>query len=188
MNWIKAKKKTIGLTGLLVLVLLSVTIMGHQRVKNFIVLGQATFNAGILYSDVIVTDAATYTVLPQNSGKIHVIGDLSQNTTINLPIEKDGLNYEFWYVGAAADAHDHNIDSEAAANFFIGGVSFLDTDAGDAADEVHLGVYSDGNSNSILTILNPAAGTIIKFTCDGTNWYIAGQVLSDTVPTLTDQA
>jgi len=142
---------------------------------------------GINASVIIVTDATPYTVLAANTGMVHVIQDLSQNTVIDLPAEAAGLYYPFIYADAAVETHDHTIDSEAAANFFIGGVSFLDTDAGDAADEVHLGIYSDGNSNSILTLLNLAAGTEFSFYCDGTNWYLSGQILSDTVPTLTDQ-
>lgn len=141
----------------------------------------------IVQVDQVVTDGATYTVTAANSGKIHVIGDLSQNTSIDLPAEADGLNYEFWYVGGAADAHDHTIDSENNTNFFIGGVAFADIDAGDAADEIHVGLYSDGNSNSKLTINNASAGTVVKITCDGTNWYITGQIMSDTAPAFADQ-
>jgi hypothetical protein len=142
---------------------------------------------GITLAPVVVTDAAEYNVLVANSGKVHMIGDLSQNSVIDLPAEAAGLYYEFWYIGGAAETHDHTIDSEANANFFIGGVSFLDIDAGDAADEVHVGIYSDGDSNSILTLNNLSAGTKLIFWCDGTNWYMTGQVISDTVPSLADQ-
>lgn len=135
----------------------------------------------------IVVTTGTYTVLALNSGRTHVIPDLAGNTSINLPTEKDGLNYEFIYVGGAADTHDHTIDSGANANFFIGGVSFLDIDAGAVADEVHVGIYSDGGSNSKLTINNMAAGTLIEIVCNGTNWYVTGQIMSDTVPAFADQ-
>lgn len=139
-------------------------------------------------ADVVVTDAATYTVLAANSGKVHLIGDLTQNTTINLPAEADGLYYKFIYIGGAADAHDHTIDSESNDNHFIGGVAFIDSDAGAGADEIHAGVFSDGNSNSILTLNNLTVGSWIEVHCDGTDWYLTGLVLSDTVPTLTDQS
>jgi hypothetical protein len=141
----------------------------------------------IVNADVVVTDAAEYDVLAANSGKVHIITDLSQNTSIDLPAEADGLYYEFWYCGGVADAHDHTIDSENDTNYLIGGVSFIDTDAGAGADEAHAGVYSDGNSNSKLTINNIAAGTVIKVRCDGTNWYVTGIVLSDTAPAFADQ-
>jgi len=156
----------------------------------------ASFDSdSILYVDgetnrdvVTVTDAASYTVLKANSGKIHVIADLSQNTTIVLPAEVAGLYYKFIYVGAAAEAHDHNIDSESDDHHFIGGVAFLDSDAAAGGDEVGAGVYSDGNSNSVLTINNMEAGTVIEVYSDGTDWYLSGVVVSDTTPSIADQS
>ncbi len=145
-----------------------------------------TITGSITMAGVLVT-TGTYKVVATNSGKIHLIPDLAGDTSLDLPAEVAGLTFEFWYVGGAAEAHDHTINSEANANFFIGGVSFLDIDAGDAADEVHVGLYSDGNSNSKFVINNASAGTIIKMVSDGTSWYITGQVLSDTVPSFADQ-
>jgi len=141
---------------------------------------------GVNMSVIIVT-TGTYAVLAVNTGKVHVIPDLAGDTSIDLPAEVDGLNYEFWYTAAAVETHDHSIDSESNTNFFIGGISWLDSDAGDAADEVHLGIYSDGNSTSKIVIQNMAAGTWIKVICDGTNWYVTGQIISDTIPTIEDQ-
>ncbi len=140
----------------------------------------------IVMSGVLIT-TGSYVVLAANSGRVHYIPNLAGDTKIALPAEADGLNYEFWYIGAAVETHDHDIDSESNTNFFIGGLSWLDTDAGDAADEVHLGIYSDGNSTSKIVIQNMAAGTWIKVVCDGTNWYVTGQILSDTIPTIEDQ-
>lgn len=163
------------------------TLTGNVTVTADIDVGGVLTTDGINASVIIVTDATPYAVLLANTGMVHVIKNLSQNTVIDLPVEAAGLYYPFIYADSAVETHDHTIDSEAAANFFIGGVSFLDTDAGDAADEVHLGIYSDGNSTSILTLNNLAAGSWFNFYCDGTNWYLNGQVLSDTVPTITDQ-
>lgn len=140
---------------------------------------------------IVVTDAAEYTVLVNNSGQLHVITDLTQNTTINLPAEAAGLYYKFVFcpdgTPGADEAHDHNIDSESDTNFFIGGVAWWDTDAGPGGDETHAGIYTDGNSNSIFTINNMAAGTCFEIWCDGTNWYISGQILADTAPAFSDQ-
>jgi len=122
-----------------------------------------------------------------DSGKVHVIPDLAADCTFDLPAEADGLFYEFVYVGAVADEQDWIIDSESNTNYFIGGVTHLDTDADDGADEV-VPVYSDNNSNSILTILVPDAGTSVKLYCDGTHWYVNGVVCSATAPTFGDQA
>jgi hypothetical protein len=135
---------------------------------------------------VVVTDATTYSVLADNTGKTHIIPDETAGCTISLPAEADGLNYTFIYGGAAADAHDHIITSGSDTNFFYGGVAFIDSDAGAGADELST-VYSDGNSNSKLTINNISIGTKVEFYCDGTHWYLTGIVISDTVPTLADQ-
>ena len=144
--------------------------------------------SGMTSIPVVVTNAAGYTVTAANSGRVHLIGDLSQNCTIDLPAEAAGLYYIFVYAGGSADAHDHTIDSEAAANYFKGGISFWDTDAGAGGDETHAGIYSDEDSNSKLTLNNPAAGTEVHFYCqDGTLWYVWGQVLSDTAPAFADQ-
>jgi hypothetical protein len=131
--------------------------------------------------DVVITDAAAYDITAANSGKIHILTNLSQNTSIDLPAEADGLNYEIWYCGAT-ETHDHTIDSESDTNYFIGGVGHNDTDG-----ETSASVTSDGDSNSKLTINNAETGTFIKLTCDGTNWYVTGMVFSDTAPAFADQ-
>ena len=138
-------------------------------------------------SYVLVTDEASHQLLAANSGKLHIIPDMTADSAILLPAEADGLRYRFVYGGSATDAHDHTFDSGADANYYQGGLSFLDLDAGDAADEVHAGIYSDGNSNSILTISNIAIGTEFEIVCNGTIWYISGQVVSDTAPGFADQ-
>jgi len=135
---------------------------------------------------VSVTDAATYTVLAKDSGKVMAMPNLTADTVISLPTPEVGLNYEFIYAGAAADVQDWLIDTGANANYFIGGVTHLDVDAGAAGDEV-VPVYSDGNSNSKLTVLTPEVGTSVKLVCDGTNWYLNGVVVSATAPSLADQ-
>ena len=128
--------------------------------------------------DTVVTTGA-FTVTVAMSGKILVIPDLAGNTTLTLPVEADGLNYEFWYVGAAAEAHDHNITSADVTNYFIGGVVWVDV-----ANTVAT-VFSDNSANYIFTMVNMSAGTRVKITCDGVKWYITGIVVSDTTPTMT---
>jgi hypothetical protein len=128
---------------------------------------------------VAVTDAATYAVLAADSGRVHVLPDLTATCTITLPAAAAGLNYEFWYGGAAADAQNWII--VPTAGYFIGGVVFHDQD-GDLSSSV----FSDGNSNDVFTVVTPEVGTVIKVWCDGTNWYLNGSVHSATVPTLAD--
>jgi hypothetical protein len=133
-----------------------------------------------------VTDAATYTVLAADSGKIHIMPNFTASCTLSLPAVAAGLEYIFIGKAVAADAQDWIIKSASATNYFIGGVSFADTDAGAGADEIHAGVWSNGSSNDFLTVVTPGAGTRIHVICDGTNWIVNGQVFSATVPAFSD--
>lgn len=132
---------------------------------------------------VSITDASTYTALASNSGKIHVFPDLTASCTVTLPTAAAGLEYTFIGKGVAADAQNWVFSAGVA---YKGGLSFADTDAGAGADEIHLGVYPNGSSNDNMTIVTPAAGTIIRLYCDGTNWIVNGNVFSATVPTFAD--
>jgi hypothetical protein len=143
------------------------------------VTGAVTLTGGNKLAPVAIPDGATYAVLAANSGKIHIIPDLTADCTITLPAAAAGLNYEFWYGGAAADAQDWII--VPTAGFYIGGVVFHDQDG-----DVSATVFSDGNSNDVLNVLVPEAGTCIKVVSDGTNWYLNGWVHAATVPTLAD--
>lgn len=141
---------------------------------------------GIHKGIVNVGDNATYTVLVKNSGKIHVVPNLTADCTFSLPDAEDGLDYTFVYGGVAADAQDWILDTGSDTNFYLGGVAHLDTDAGSAGDEV-VPVASDGDSNSKLSVLVPDVGTSVRLMCDGTNWFLSGQVVGATAPTFADQ-
>jgi hypothetical protein len=148
----------------------AVTISGQTTVGSFVLISQ------------IVTDAAAYQVTAANSGKIHTIQNLTQPTTIKLPPEAAGLNYEFWYVGTAAEADDHIITTEDNGKAFIGGVVFHDTSDGSVES-----VIADQANNSEINLNNLNVGSVITFTCDGTDWYMTGRIVSDTVPVIADQ-
>ena len=126
---------------------------------------------------ILVTDAATYTVLDANSGKIHVFPDLTADCTITLPTERPGLSYEFWYGGTAADAQDWIFKTTGNSNYFVGGCVGHDTDAG--GDDTYV-VDADGNSNSQLTVYTPIAGTWVKMVCNGAIWFVNGSCISAT--------
>jgi hypothetical protein len=133
-----------------------------------------------------VTDAATYTVLAADSGKIHILPNFTSSCTATLPTAAAGLEYTFISKAVAADAQDFILKSPSATNYFIGGVSFADTDAGAGADEIHAGIWSNGSTNDFLTVVTPGAGTLVYVVCDGTNWIVNGQVFSATVPAFSD--
>jgi len=140
---------------------------------------------GIVQLAVAVTDAATYTVLAANSGKLHILPDLTADCVISLPTAAAGLSYEFIYGGVAEDAHDVSFDTGSDTNFFLGGCVDFDDDDGTFGV-----VYPDGDSNSIVKIDTINAGTLIKLYCDGTNWYLSGTIISgtDTATAFSDQS
>ena len=127
-----------------------------------------------------------YTLASSNSGKIHLIAaTTAANCALLLPTEADGLNYKIVYVGAAAEGQNYTIGTEAAANYFIGGLTHLYD--GSSASSITVGaVFSDGNSNSLITLVTPSAGTEVNLHCNGTGWYVWGQVVSATIPTIAD--
>lgn len=134
---------------------------------------------------VSITDADT-PILAANSGKPHVIADVTADRTFTLPTPASGLEYHFYPQLNAADGHDWIFDTGSNTNYFVGGVTFLDSDAGAGADELSL-VVPDGNSNSKFQINLPQPGTMLKFICDGTLWIVAGVVCSTTAPAYADQ-
>ena len=126
---------------------------------------------------VFVVDAAAVNISAKDSGKTHVIPDLTADSTFTLPTEEVGLNYEFWYGGTAADAHDWIFKTTGNSNYFVGGLVGHDTDAG--GDDTYV-VDADGNSNSQLTVYTPIAGTWVKFVCNGVVWFCNGSCISAT--------
>jgi hypothetical protein len=127
---------------------------------------------------VVVTDAASYAVLATNSGRIHIIPSLGQNCTLTLPAASSGLYYEFWGGHNAADAEEWIF--VPTAGFFIGGLLHADIGGTTAA------LYSNGSSNDVFTVVNPGAGTNVKFISNGTNWYVNGTLASADIGTMAD--
>lgn len=141
---------------------------------------------GVVNAPVAVPDATTYTITAANSGKVHLVPNLTADAVFTLPAAAAGLAYTLVYAGVAADAQDWLVDTGADANFFLGGVIHADTDAVGAGIEI-VAVAPDGNSNSKLTVLTPHVGTRIDLVCDGTSWYLSGMVASTTAPSFADQ-
>jgi hypothetical protein len=129
---------------------------------------------------------ANYTVLAANSGKPHMVANVSADRTFTLPTPADGLDFEFIAEIAAADGHDWIINTGSDTNYFVGGIVHLDTDSDAAGDEI-VAVFPDGNSNSKLQINLPQGGTRVRVTCDGTLWTVSGFAVSATAPTFADQ-
>lgn len=131
-------------------------------------------------SVISVADAATYTVLAADSGKVHILPDFTASCTLTLPTPAAGLQYEFISSAAAADAQNW-VFSAGAGNFMQGGLMHADLNAGSASDEI-VAVYGNGSSHVTLTVTTPAAGTYVRAVCTGTKWVFNGIVDSDTAP------
>lgn len=134
---------------------------------------------------VSITDATTYTALAADSGKMHVFPDLTASCTVTLPAVAAGLEFTFIGKGVATDAQNWIFNTGSATNFYLGGLQFLDSDEPGSGSTL-VPVYPDGDSNDIMTIITPQAGTHVYMICDGTNWIINGTVYSATAPTFAD--
>jgi len=116
-----------------------------------------------------------------HSGRTLAVPAIAANRTITLPSPVAGANFKLIYAGAATEGENLIIDSGSDTNFFIGGLQHLDTNADNVA------VYSDGNSNSKITLVDFGVMEINILAKDSTNWYVWGNVVSATVPTFGDQ-
>lgn len=139
-----------------------------------------------LTSSPVAVGDANYTVLAANSGKPHLVANVSADRTFTLPTARAGLDYEFIAQVGAADGHDWIITTGSDTNYFLGGITHLDSDADAAGDEI-VTVAPDGNSNSKLQINLPQGNTVVRVICDGTLWTVCGQAVSTTAPTFADQ-
>ena len=151
--------------------------------------GQLDLNNGSIAGFVKLT--ATKAIPEGDSGKSILVGPaaagLGANATATLPAATDGLFFKFIYAGNAADAQNFLIDTGSDTNFFLGGLAHYDSAADDVNGIPDL-VFGDGDSNSVLTITTPTAGTVVECYCDGTNWFLSGNVVSATAPSFADQS
>ena len=116
-----------------------------------------------------------------HSVRILLVPDGGQDNTYTLPAPIAGSMFRFVYAGGAADATDALIVTPGNTNFYIGGVTFLDTD-----NEVSA-VFSDGNSNSSIQLNVPAGFDVTIIGLNTTNYQIFGTVTGATAPAFADQ-
>ena len=116
-----------------------------------------------------------------HSGRILLVPDGTQDNTYTLPAPIAGSSFRFVYAGGAADATDALIVTPGNSNFYIGGITHLDTNADNVT------VFSNGSSNSSVQLNVPQAFDITIVGKDTTNYQIFGTVTSTTVPAFADQ-
>ena len=120
-------------------------------------------------------DAATH------SGRTLVVPALAANRTITLPAPVAGQSYKLIYGGAAEEAENLIILTPGNSNFFLGGIVHLDSNADNVS------VYSNGSSNSSLTLTDFGVFEINVVAKDSTNYYIWGYQEGADVPAFADQ-
>ena len=125
--------------------------------------------------DVTLTNAT-------HSGRVLLVPDGGQDNTYTLPAPIAGSMFRFVYAGGAADATDAIIITPGNTNFYIGGITFLDTD-GNAISSV----FSNGSSNSSIQFNVPAGFDITIMGLNTTNYQIFGNATSTTAPAFADQ-
>ena len=117
-----------------------------------------------------------------HSGRILLVPDGGQDNTYTLPTPIAGSMFRFVYAGGAADATDALVVTPGNTNFYIGGVTFLDTDGNEVSS-----VFSNGSSNSSIQFNVPAGFDVTIMGLNTTNYQIFGNVTSTTAPAFADQ-
>ena len=136
-----------------------------------------------LRAPVALADASSTTLTAAtNGGRLNVVADTSQNSSYVLPTPVAGLSFKFIYGGAAADATDHFFKTSGNTIFFKGALMHNDTDGNTNAV-----VFSNGSSNSILSIITANAYEVTFVGTSATVYYVSGWVSDVTVPTFADQ-
>jgi|TARA_R110000823_G_scaffold133976_1_gene262729 hypothetical protein len=138
--------------------------------------------SGLQVTPITLGDENTTLTATANAGRTNVVPAITGNRTLTLPSPTAGIWFKFIYGGAAEEAENLIIDTGADANFFIGGVIHLDSNADNVS------VYADGNSNSVLTLTDFGLFEINILAKDSTNWIIWGHQEGADVPAFTDQS
>jgi len=120
-------------------------------------------------------DAATH------SGRTLVVPAIAANRTITLPAPVAGQTYKLIYGGAAEEAENLIIVTPGNTNFFIGCIVHLDSNADNTS------IYSNGSSNSQLTLTDFGCFEINIIAKDSTNYFIHGYAESADAPAFADQ-
>jgi len=144
--------------------------------------GPVISNAGFQVSPVALADGNITITKATHGGRINLVPDGGQDNTYTLPAPEAGVAYRFVYAGGAADATDAIIITPGNTNFYVGGLTFLDTDGNEVSS-----VFSDGNSNSSIQLNVPSGFDVTIIGKDSTNYQIFGNVTSTTAPAFADQ-
>ena len=116
-----------------------------------------------------------------HSGRTILGPAIGSNRTITLPAPVAGQTYKLIYGGAAEEAENLIIVTPGNTNFFIGCIVHLDSNADNTS------IYSNGSSNSKLTLTDFGCFEINIIAKDSTNYFIHGYAESADAPAFADQ-
>ena len=145
--------------------------------------------ANALMAPVTLADTAAITLTEAtHAGRLIIVPDVAQTTTLTLPTPIAGMSMHFvgpLHAATADETEDTNNVVIAAGTgnsiYFKGRLTFLDIDGN--ANSI---VGSDNNSNENITIITAGHYDITLVGISATIWMVSGFVASDTVPTFTD--
>ena len=145
--------------------------------------------ANALMAPVTLADTASITLTEAtHAGRLIIVPDVAQTTTITLPTPIAGMSMHFVGPLAAAGADEtedtNNVVISAGTGnsiFFKGRLNFLDID-GDANSVIG----GDNDSNETITITTAGSYDITIVGISATIWMVSGWVASDTIPAFAD--
>ncbi len=137
--------------------------------------------SGLQVTPITLGDEDTTLTATANGGRINVVPAITSNRTLTLPSPTAGVWFRIVYGGAAEEAENLIIDTGSDTNYYIGGLVHIQSDADSAS------VYSDGNSNSKLTLTDFGIFEINILAKDSTNWVIWGYQEGADAPAFADQ-
>ena len=137
--------------------------------------------SGLQVTPITFGDEDTTLTATANAGRVNVVPAITADRTLTLPSPTAGVWLKIIYGGAAEEAQNLIIDTGSDTNYYIGGVVHIQSDADSAS------IYSDGNSNSKLTLTDFGIFEINLLAKDSTNWIIWGYQEGADAPAFADQ-
>ena len=119
-----------------------------------------------------------------NGGRTNMVPDVSQNSTYVLPTPVAGLTFKFIYIGAATDTSSHIWQTAGNSIYFKGVLMHHDLNQTGQTSNV---VFSDGNSNSQITLAVPESYEITFVGVSSTVYAVSGHTGGNTPVAFADQ-
>ena len=142
--------------------------------------------ANALNAPVILGNTSESLTEATRAGRYCIIPNVAATCTYTLPTPIAGMTFRLLgpHLLAAADGNSILIAAGSGNSiYFTGQVVHHDTDQTGQTTAV---IYSDQNSNELLTMALPGAIDLILVGVSATIWHIAGYVASATAPAFAD--